>query len=349
MKKLMAGLSDNVSDIKSDPYTLLLFYILNSQSKTLPFDLEKLDVLHLLRRASPNRVLYVFCEKAMNFDAVRQLPYALSLCKSVIEEGDKKIIKIRKTLEHIICMFNENKIPYLVVKTVKHYPYILNDIDLLVARDDYSKATGLLKDFWGQKSGHKKLDDGCDQFDSEQWYKIDLHYQFSWLNSQKLFIDNDIVWKNKRIKKLFGVDCFVPSESIEWMLNALNIMYERFYFSINDFVTLSMDLSFVDMALVFEQANKHQWNKSLDIFNTQFNGIKSFMDNDNKYKIIFPYLYNYTDIIQSYWEQLRKRGVFDFHETLYNLSYARMKSLFSSNEQVSMYGDWFDFSRYKSN
>jgi hypothetical protein len=359
MKKTLKNIKDLQAGKNINASTKFIIHVLFSEDyEYLPFSLTSENIWHILRLASSNRVLFQLCSALVKFDKIRQMSNIVSLCNRIIVEGNKKIGLIQNTLTRLSDSFNENHISYLVVKTVKYFPYILNDIDILVPENRFQESIKILSTLQSGKNSHKKLKDGCDHFESDSFYKADLHDRFTWLNSDKVFLDSDLAWNNIRHESIFGVTCPVPDKTTEWILNALNIMFERYHFDLNTFLFIVDSLKETERETIRQQAIKYSWIDSLKKLDNNLSFLNQALGigeqilfdkaspgtSQNIQNIGFPFLYPYNHILCSYKEQFISRRVFDIKETIYNLSYARLKSLISSNEKVSMYGDWYHFS-----
>lgn len=339
-------------------FRILIHVLLNQNPSELPYQLSEYDLWHVLRLASSNRVLYSFCSALMNYEQAKRIPQLYRFCQRIVSEGEKKIALLKTTLDSVFEAFDKVNLPHLVAKTIWHFPNIPNDIDLLVPPARYQEATEVLGRLQNRHSRHWKSKDDKDLFEGPNFYKIDLHYHFSWLVSMKPFLDQQLAWHQIRTVDFFGIKCPVPNMTFDWIANALNIMFERFYITINAYFSLINNFDEIDWSTVFHQADHFKWRNTLNrllahlFCVNQALGIK--IDKIGLHKgtfpnsVQFPYQFPISDVLKAYWEQLRLRGILDFRLMPYNLTYGRFKYLISGGERVGIYGDWFPFDRLKS-
>jgi hypothetical protein len=346
---LSCGLISN--DRVTPESRLLIYVLLDKNPSELPFRLSEYDLWHVLRLASSNRVLYLFCLNLAKYEQAKRFPQLNGFCRRIVSEGEKKIAVLRTTLNSVFRAFDEVKLPYLVAKTIWHFPDIPNDIDLMVPPERYREAAEVLGRLQNPLSRHWKSKDDKDLFEGPNFYKIDLHYHFSWLVSMKPFLDPQLAWHQTRTVDYFGIKCPVPNETFDLLANALNIMFERFYITINAYFSMINAFDKTDWRIVFREAERFQWRPALERLLTYLRGIGRAIENDDgKFSkpVRFPYQFPMSDVLKAYWEQWRFRGIFDFRLMPYNLTYSRFKYRISHGESVGIYGDWFPFARFKS-
>ncbi len=347
---------------KIEHYSRFILSVLHKNNEVINnFDLTDSDYWHIFRLASTNRVLFHFCNLIVNSKA-RLTPRAEKLCLEIIEHGNGKINILKNTLEQVFTSFDKNNIPYLITKTLWHYPCIPNDIDLLVLPERYDEAVSIMSNLKSIDLKHWITDDEKDVFEAEDFYKVELHKKFSWMITKKPFLDQELAWEGAEKRDYFGLSCPVPNPTFDWIANALNIMFERFYVTINIFYTLTGSKNSIDWNIVKQQAIKYNWFNTLNHFlrhldnigtkleinNFKFSLFCKLKSNENDKLISFPYHFPVLEILLSYWEQLYNRGVIDYKLMPYNLTYARLKNFLSKGELVGIYGDWFPFSKKKS-
>ena len=341
-----------------DRYSQFLLHALTSKDAELPDWENKRDYWHVLRLASSNRVLYSFCKALVRLEGINNKPDLKLLCEKILKKGDEKIAIFSSTLNRIQESFGQAEIPFLIAKTAWKLPYIFNDIDLLVKPAQYQRAVEILASLQRGKSKHWVSADDKDLFEAPDFYKIDLHYHFSWLSSTKPFVDPELAWLGTEERDLFGVKCSVPNPTFEWMVNALNLMFERFHITLNGCLTLRDSFSKIDTEIIREQATKYRWSGTLGRFIAHLNALNRTLGMEEieipgvdcrpikpSRQVGFPYIFPRNEVVRAYGEQWVRRKITDPKMLLYNLVYSPLKSGLSRNEKVAIYGDWYPFDK----
>ena len=152
---------------------------------------------------------------------------------------------------------------------------------------------------------------------------IDLHRAFTW---QKIdYLDQHVIWKQTEIYADERLKYPVPSLEVEFILNVVHMLYERYYLTMLDFLTLS---SFIrkqpNWDLIFQQAEKYAWIDALRKFLGIFSAIrKQFSPHESlalpvkvenfelKSNVEFPYFFSIGFIMGLYGERLIKKAHID--------------------------------------
>ncbi len=303
----------------------------------------------LLRRASDNRVLYAFCKNLLNLKEIQNTSVEEKLIR-IIQTGDIWLDKSRKTLSFIQKTLERENIPYLIVKTHKEVTFVTYDIDVFVDIDNYQKAKEVFRGEGMQIYSHDgslggRLKDRQVNCVREDLIMIDLHHDFTW---QKIgYIDQPLVWERTEVCVDGELTYPTPSLEVEFILNLVHMLYERYYLTLLDFLTI---ISFIrkklDWNIIFEQAEKYAWveilKKSLSIISAiakefQFQEELSLPPNIEgsrlKEYLEFPYFFSTFFVMRLYEERLTKKGHIDLIAFAYYF-YTRFKYYLSGRRTL---------------
>jgi len=171
----------------------------------------KREVLSMLKRAESNRVLYLLLEKLSEQfhekKIIKELA-ELKMKKKKYEEGANKLLQ----------ELMESDISFLVIKNAR-YPHLSFDIDLLFrSLMDFEKSIPALV---------------------RSSIRPDPHV--SGLREYKgatIVLPVEEVWERRKIKKLFDVEVYVPSEEDETIIFLLHMIKHREVF-LGDLISLT--------------------------------------------------------------------------------------------------------------
>jgi hypothetical protein len=333
-------------EVNLDQTSQLLLSVTQPEPGTFIIDPSLYDWRHVFRRASVNRVLLPFCRNLASRKEIQNSPQLLETCSAIITKANSRMSLASETLGRIDSSFKQASIPYLLCKTVSAFECVPNDLDILVPEDHYHQASNILGTLVGDKGRKWQSKDEKGLFEGENFFKTDLHQKFTWLGSQKPFLTSETFFENSREAEFFGSRYPIPGPTHEFMLNSLNVMFERFYITLNLLFTLKRDYPQTDMEKIQEEAERYHWTKALERFLKTVERTQQALawEKENPLPpLSFPVEYRYRDILITYAEQFLERAIVDISLMPYNLSYSRWKARFSHKEQVGIYGHWFPF------
>lgn len=316
-----------------DAETELIFNLLTKEKieKSL---VKKCRWGRFLRLASVNRVLYFVCERIRGEKGIDVPPAAKNNIDTVFLQGREEIGRAAQTLKLLTNVFEKAGLDFLVVKTIKEFPYVFNDIDILVRAEEYKKACKVL----GKQGGVVRPYEPKRQADIclEGYTNVDLHRGFHWQNSE--YLDLDFVWRKPQKRRYQGVEFPVPSDSVRWALVVLNILFERYYISFSDFFFLKRGLVKIDAQKVISQAKKYNWDEALGGFLEILGGLEGHER--------FPYILPSRYMLGVFWEGLRRKYSIKLFQMAY-YTFAKIRFHLTKGRKVPVYGDWFNFERLR--
>jgi len=322
-------------------------------------DWSDIDFLKLLVQASHNRVLYLFAKKLLGL-GISFPDKHKDLILDVIKEGEKNLEVLRNTLLLLDDIFKKEKIDYLVVKTFKYFDYITFDVDFLVRYDEFKKVIDLLikKDIM-VKSHPNLRTQGLHQRNcfKSGFLKMDLHRKFFWLGIDH--VDLDFIWSNTTKRKIAGVDCPVPSLEADFLFNNKQLVYERGYITLLDFLAVKYasdeGLNWED---IMAQVRKYKWDGTFfvllnwlnymhqEIFGrdmvdvSRYFGSKKY--NIRRRKLKLPLIYPLKEVMSVFKEIALNNKHIPILEFLYYF-FAMGRYLISN--RLPFYDHWYDFNK----
>ncbi|MFC1621988.1 nucleotidyltransferase family protein [Patescibacteria group bacterium] len=296
----------------------------------------------LLKKASSNRVLYVFVQNLYKSDFSLN-PKQKEDLQKIIEVGNQKTKAFRDTIEFLKKNLGFQNIPYLVVKTFKYIDYVTFDVDVLVPYESFDAAQKVLADNGCQICPHPRKQ-GFHQRNcvKEGLLNIDLHRKFYWQGFEH--IDLDFVWKNARTRIINGIECPCPSLEADFLLHNKQLVYERYYITLLDFlaVKFARKSANFDMESVVTQVEKYKWAKSFKNLLAHLNTIDTALYNKGSNAIEMPFLYPYIQVWQQFFEITQGQKNIPVYDFLY-YHFAFGRYYLSKKARFPYYQHWFDF------
>ena len=287
-----------------------------------------------LKYLSQNRVLYTTSrylqEKLVELDSKKE-----SDLKKILDAGALEIRKFTDTIDFLEKNLRGRGVNYLVVKTFKFLDYVTFDVDVLVHYEDFHNAQTLLREAGCKIFSHPRKQ-GLHQRNcrKEGLLNIDLHRKFYWQGLEH--IDLDFVWRNPKDREINGTRCLCPSLEADLLLNAKQLMYERYYVTLLDYFAVKsiLESKNLNLNIVREQVRKFGWEKT---FNNLVSTIGKIGINTE-----MPAFISYTEVWRQLFEILINQGklpLYDF--AYYHFAFLRY---FINNDRLPYYDHWFNFS-----
>lgn len=337
--------------------TDLLLHLINNDYSLLETEqFKRTGLKHFLKTCSANRLLYMVCRLLHEEQLAILSEGEGTYIKRILEEGDLRIKRYQKTMIFLDDVFKKKSIEWLLIKTDKDIPYVVNDIDILVKDADFELAKRLISTASGRiisdklpEQIHYALDELC---------KIDIHRSFYQLNTP--YVDAETLWKTPVNKEFEGVHYRTPSPTHEACMIILNTLYGCFHISFLDCLYFKKNTASIDFEEIRFQSDKYGWMNGFltyiatlrNIFSILFpeNEWESFLPKKNctLYKKIkpdqlqLPYIFTFVEIMNIFKERgYRIRGQDCFMLAYY--LYARFRYYLTNGARVPIHAHWFKF------
>jgi hypothetical protein len=125
---------------------------------------------------------------------------------------------------------------------------------------DFRKAVKLLL---GAKAYLIKLSDYEKAIFSFQRNIIHLHGKITWTKGGTTFVDNELIWTEPQTVSINGVQVKIPNPNADLLLHLAHINFESLSIPLSVLLYLYRIGSKIDWRIVFNQARKHRWIRTL--------------------------------------------------------------------------------------
>ncbi|MDP8265634.1 MAG: nucleotidyltransferase family protein [Candidatus Aceula meridiana] len=322
-------------------------------------DWENVDLEKLLVQASHNRVLYAFVNKLWDLRELLPEQYIHTL-EDVRKEGERNLKALRNTLLLLEETFKRENIDYLIVKTFKYLDYVTFDVDFLVRYQDFQKAIEILKKNNIIIKPHPNpKTQGLHQRNcfKSGYLKMDLHRKFFWLGVDH--VDSDFLWKDTTCRDIAGIKCPVPSLEVDFLLHNKQLVYERRYITLLDFLAVKWandeGLNWNDIA---KQVVEHRWDDTFFVLLNWLNYLhreifhENMVDPDkhfynkkytiNERQLRLPFHYPVKDVMKVFSEIVTKNKHLPSREFAY---YFFTTGRYLATHRLPFYDHWYDFNK----
>lgn len=330
--------------MKTD-YFGLIKTIIESTQRYDAFNLGELsnrEIIKLLKIASSNRVLFLLCKNIKQYNYLEKTHSSYPLIDKIFLDGQEINNHYASLLRKVKRLFEANGINYLIVKTYRQVDYILSDIDILVEKKRFNKARELVEEIAADTNI-------CDKearwhFKFEKGTQLDIHrIGEDWYSDD--FLNTTDIWKNIQYREFLGDTYTFPSTQIEWILNALNIIYEKWSITYLDFLFFRKSRN-INRIKVNKIARDHGWDIGLRILNSYLNRIeKQARQSSKDNTVILPRMFSAIDFLKIFMARL-----FSPYRT-YRISlfyflyffYCKGRFILTGKSRIPFYGEWFNF------
>jgi len=211
-----------VADIKK-ALNAILYFVDEEYKTSHPDTLERLairrgDLDEFMPFATANKLSYYFCKRVLE-----ECPELSSeVIRSVVDQGERHFVKVRRTLEFISTVFNKENLNFLVIKTFKNIPYVTQDIDISVKSETLSNAEKALENNGAKKVGTKllkaiiQLGLGSPDYGINDLLTIDLYRNIPWPGL--LSFDEGFLWRNPRTVNSHEGKYLIPNYEADFLL-----------------------------------------------------------------------------------------------------------------------------------
>lgn len=321
-------------------YFRLLSSIIESAGLTADFDLDRYsdqEINRLLNLASSNRVIFSLCRKIRLYGYLGLSAGMMRRVDQIIGKGEMINRQYAAALKEIKEKFVKNNIPFLIVKTDRKIDYVLSDADILVAEKDFKRANELLaQSALAQETDDKKM----------RWvYKfpgrahLDIHRMGTdWYSSA--FLDPDSIWEDTEERQFLGEVYQFPSAQNDWILQVLNIIFERFSLIYLDWLYFEKS-SDINRAQIDRVAKTHQWYPTLQVLDRHLVKIRKEISGGlagNNPPL--PMMFSFSDVTGIFLTSLfsrRKNQHLSGYFFLYFI-YCKARFVLSAESSIPFYG-----------
>lgn len=320
---------------------------------------DNVDWEYMLRRASANRMLYIVAKHLAGYvenrgeqiDGLNQ-----PLLTPIIKGGEEILDHQAQAVQILKDVCEQGGVPYRIVKTGRPFPFITNDVDLLIRPEDYQKVLSLFEG-WGAEVKPFKPKLQMDIYLPNLRTRLDLHSGFFWQGIAN--IGFELVWENPVAQEIFGVPCVVANPTAEWILVFLNLIGERMHVPWLDFLFLKRQIETANSDVILSQARQYGWVGSLvtllsilDNLNESLYGEKLWFQQRfatvNFPKVSMPktaglpYLFSLRFTAKVFLERFQRQAKVSLYDMAY-YGYAKLRYHWSREARVPVWGDWFNF------
>jgi len=219
---------------------------------------------------------------------------------------------------------------------------------------------------WGHESLGGRLDNTQLNCIKKGIINIDMHTQFTW--QKKEYLDQELLWSNPRTQKEEGVEILLPPLEVEFLVNAAEVLFERFYLNMLIFLFMKEAcLEGMDWHLILGQVEKYGWEKAfsglmrrVEFFSRKFYGSQTadrlFPEEVREYflqkaggvklpgKVVLPCFFPRRDVMKLFYERAL-HGELDKTCFAYYW-YITGRYFLTRRKRFPYYQDWYPFDRY---
>ncbi len=315
--------------------------LLNIKYSIDEIEFDKINWNQLLIESSNNRILYEVSKRILNSNFTNRIDENILVkIKDIYNLGNKHIEKTKNTILLIDKEIRKIGKEYLVCKTQKVFDFITYDVDCLFKEAEYDEIMDYLTNKHTKEDCLKKKQ--VDIF-VPNMIRLDMHYGFFWAGEH--YIDNDIIWESKRIRKVFDVDVYTPNDTIEFILTILNLTYERLHIPLIEYDYIRKIIKNVDMEKVRYVAQKNNWEFGLKLITTKLDQINMSLFGESLFgnqvkkidNIELPMLFTWYEAFKLYKEFISKRKKVPFYDIAYFI-FAKIRFHLYGRKRVPIYG-----------
>ncbi|MEM4468903.1 MAG: nucleotidyltransferase family protein [Candidatus Nezhaarchaeales archaeon] len=217
-------------------------------------------LLKAIEMAKENKVLLAFCR--------RLIEIGLRVPDYIYRMASQEVMKKRlyeKCLTEIIEASEQKNIEFLVFKSIKPFPYVGDDIDLLLPNEeDFKFFIELLEGIGYQFLGCGPSEATLEKRISGVSIQIDVHRKFS--ASYFPYLNRDRVWANKVKAKLNGYSVYVPSPEYDVLIVVGHSLIKEFRMKLSEFYHFVFSLPKIDWGKLNTLARIEKMDHALLIF-----------------------------------------------------------------------------------
>lgn len=351
-----------------DQETRIILNVIRDSFSVENIDFDNVNWTRILRRASLNRVLYIFTKKLLNNHKISKFSKLEKMLMIILNEGEKYIESLNKTVREIKTSLLHANIPFLIFKTYRTLPYVTLDVDILVRYKDFGKAAeALLKESIDSANSWDKLYQPKMEAHVKEagLLKIDLYtFQTSFWQGWDEYLDIEFIWKNPRKINFLGEEWITPSIEAELALVIVHILHERLQITLLDFLFIKDIHRNIKWNVILEQAKKYGWYNAFLRFISIINELNAKLCPEEtefliapdifEEKVTFPtskigvplsmpYVYQLPYAIELFIERFKTSSCLRVVEFSPYYFFAIIRYYLTKREKVPIYHHWFQF------
>jgi len=188
-------------------------------------------------------------------------------------------------------------IRYLIVKTFKLFPYVPDDIDILLL--DFNQRDLLIKEllqrgYFIRKVGTPEIT--LRKVANNTYVDLDIHHKMAAGNY--VYYDSEILWRNRRKMHLNDYEVYTTSQQDECILTIAHALMKEFEILLSDFlqVYLCVKLNYMDTRYLAVVGHR----RTFELFSHK---IKYILSNE----IALPYRLHVWEAVDIYLHNVRQR------------------------------------------
>jgi len=328
------------------------------------------DWIRFFKIAGANRVLYLASSKLQQHQPSLALPHKIAdLLEAISKKGETLRAKAKKTMRFVDTVFNELGVDYRVIKTDKGFPYIFNDIDILVPNKDFRRSKVAL-----EAKDHRlgtERDGIQSHLNFSSLVPVDLHTSMRIRSPQGTvedvvlingtqYVDWAFIWNSPMGSWDSDFPCPKPSPTADACMVMLNTLFGQFYISMLDCFFFQKHADQIDFHAIYGQAKKYRWPAAFELYMsklaelmesaledtdlaTQIKRYSRFGVSGRRRKPQMPYLFSFPEMIRIFREKYPYTSVDYFNFFYYPFTFIRY--LITGGTRTPITGPWFDFSQ----
>jgi len=328
MLRSSRGMKEKVKTIK------IIGQIIEADDESEPLRLDECLLTELVKISIENKIFLLFYEKLCEHGYI--LP---NYVQAIAEEQKRQESIYKNILKEISELASSESVDFLVIKTIRPFPYVGSDVDIILhSNEEFKCFTHILV-----KHGYNIIGGGNNEVTLEknvnqEIFLVDVHDNIS--AAGIVYIDKKVLWKNKSKINLDGSDIWVPSPEAELALMAAHTMFKELNIPLSDFFNTMYLINHVDWDDMHVILNKENLEVAFSAFMSAINNIHkllygstihspylngNFLSNkriinavnkDFSRKLTMPYYYSPIIVAASYIDKLKKNPKEIFKLTL---------------------------------
>lgn len=189
--------------------------------------------------------------------------------KIALPREEEMFLKFSRTLGLIKEVLDQNRIPWLLVKTLRGYPRLPNDLDVVVPLRSFTKAKEALISL---QFSLKIEDKDSVLFMHPNYYKVHLHHSLEWAGST--FFSLRDLWRTKKEARWEKIKITTSSPEFEILIALAHSNFENLYLTLGECLYLFklLDSYPIGWNVIQRQIAAYGWKetfrRSLQLLNT---------------------------------------------------------------------------------
>jgi len=243
-----------------------------NHKKAAQWDLVNSETLiRAFQLSLENKVLPLFYEKFSQFSR-GSVPASF---RELAQAQLKDIEVYRSILGEIANVASQHYIEFMVFKTLKPFPYLGSDMDILLPSQDTFKSLINILQQQGLRVTGGGISYTLERKLNERSYLIDVHSKIAAGGLE--YIDKDHLWYDRIAYKIGEGEAYVPPPEWELAILAAHSVFKEFTVSLADFIYALYLLKQVDKSKLTEIISQEGLGFSFAVFINTINCIHEFL------------------------------------------------------------------------